>query len=170
MMKVLHFTSLRRLARLHACKTHTNNRWHCYMSEPLFIYARLLDESGTPINVSTIPSVYSIAQQASACFPWGGFGRYARVVGHVPNGFTYWPGVENHYKVEIKPTDTRAEQWLKQSMSLPACSIVRVDIQLDNSNRVDIQLGDSSLGDLPDIVAAHDVRCISSSPEPVSIC
>ena len=101
------------------------------MSEPLFIYARLLDESGVPINVSTIPSVYSIAQQASDSFPWGGFGRYARVVGHVPSGFTYWTGVENHYKVEIEPTDTRVEQWLKQNMSLPACSIVRVDIQLD---------------------------------------
>ena len=124
------------------------------IGEGLFIYARLFDKNGNPINIPIIPAMYSIAQLPHPGFPpdWS-FGSHARVVGHVPPDFTHTPGNDAYYKVELDPPHTMMRQYLKQCMALPACTINKVDIQL--------------LG-LPDVVVAHNVRCTNCSPE--SIC
>lgn len=98
-------------------------------SESLFVYARLLNEDGQPIEVTEMPSVFSIA---SSCL---GLGRYVRVVGHVPAGFAYLPGGEHYYKVELDPSDESVRLWLEGSNRLPGCSIDKIDIQLENSVR-----------------------------------
>jgi hypothetical protein len=123
------------------------------MRDPLFIYARLLDENGKPIEVHKMPDVYSIAQQ-----PYDSWGRYVRVVGNVPSGHS-WPGEENYYKVELNPPETRMRQFLKQSMSLPECCITKIVILLESATGLgDIEMFNSE-GDGPDVVVAHAIGC-----------
>jgi hypothetical protein len=102
-------------------------------ADALFIYARLLDEDGEPVEVNKIPSVYLINNSIANTAVWSGLGSYARVVGHVPEFFSYWPGAEHYYKVELDPSDQRVRLFLEQSMGLPACSIDKIDIHLKNS-------------------------------------
>jgi hypothetical protein len=99
----------------------------------LFIYAELLDESGSAIEVPRIPTVYSIAQCPNVGFPpdWS-FGRFVRVVGHVPLDFAHLPDLEKCYKVELDPDDSRMRMYIQQCMdSLPGC-INKVKIKLVN--------------------------------------
>jgi hypothetical protein len=100
----------------------------------MYVYAKLLDETGAPITVLKMPAVYKIAQQAQSGFPtdWA-FGHKVRVVGHVPDGFEYCPDIQNCYKVELDPPDARVQKWLKQSMDLPSCSIDTITLQLEDS-------------------------------------
>lgn len=97
----------------------------------LFIYARLLDETCTPVHVHTFPSSYTIAQRTdSSRFPWNGLGENVRVVGHIPNEFSR-PGAENRYKVELAPTDMRVRKCLKPITGMhTGCSIEIIDIHI----------------------------------------
>lgn len=108
------------------------------MSEPLYIYAELLDESGSPIEVHNMPALYTISQKLQPndehrTLTNQSFGRYARVVGHLPSEFCYWPGSEKCYKVELEPSDLIVRQWLKQCMASAPSSINRTSIQLESS-------------------------------------
>lgn len=113
------------------------------MSEPLYIYAQLLDESGSPIEVHNMPAVYLISQKLQAndenrILTNPSFGRYVRVVGHLPPDYCYWPGSEKCYRVELEPLDPIIRQWLKKCMASHSCSINRTSIQLESSVQLPI--------------------------------
>jgi hypothetical protein len=51
----------------------------------------------------------------------------------VPEDFSYWPGSEYYYKVELDPSEQRVRSFLEQSMGLPECSIDKINIHVKNS-------------------------------------
>ena len=98
------------------------------LRESTTVYARLLNEKGAPIEVAT-SAVFEIAQQPSKYFPWS-IGSHVQVVGGVPVAFEHLPDMDKVYKVALRNPDTQMQQWVQQSMALPACSIDIINIEV----------------------------------------
>jgi hypothetical protein len=123
--------------------------------QQLYIYARLLNESDTPINIGIIPTVFSIDERSPNKHLPGSLGSRVRVVGNVPSEFADLPGMEKCYKVELISPDRLIQGWIEQCMSMPACCINTLNIKIH-----------SSVGhvELPDGAVAHGVECSDCGP------
>ena len=85
------------------------------------LYARLLDDDGTPMEVTTFPAVYNLLEQP---WPWP-IDTTVRVIGHVPPEFASMHGMERIYKVTITTSDKRAQcNALKSTLLTPDTILV----------------------------------------------